>query len=248
MYGTVILFLVIACLGWIIRECGLKTLEHFDAQRILYTGDYWDEYRIGDLYHLWHKEMALSRDITNMRNCRSGRCFPIDLYYHRTHFPGSIAANYHRYNVNGTKKNKVAMMQAIRDYEKSHLHIPTDCVLHMRVGDVVNTNQTRYTKINDKPWWDRLITQLGTHPEIKTITIIAGMHKKIPEQKSIEFIKSVQTMLNARGYKVVLHLGRSPDDDILTAYHSKYVVSTGGGYGRLLVEFARDNGSKPIVP
>jgi hypothetical protein len=248
MYGTVILFVVIAFLGLIIREFSLKNLEHFDVQRILYTGDYWNEYRIGDLYHLWHKEMTFSRDRTNMPNCRQGRCFPIDLYYHRTHFPGSIAANYHEHNVNGTNNNKVAMMEAIRDYEKSHPYIPTDCVLHMRVGDVVNDNLTMYTKIDNKPWWDRLITQLGTHPEIKTITIIAGMHKKIPEQKSIEFINSVQTMLNARGYKVVLNLGRSPDDDILTAYHSKYVVSTGGGYGRLLVEFACDNGSKHIVP
>jgi len=113
---------------------------------------------------------------------------------------------------------------------------------------VVNDHKTTYTKINNKPWWDRLITQLGTHPEIKTITIVAGMHKKLPEQKSIEFIKSVETMLKRYGYTVVLNLGRSPDDDILTAYHSKYVVSTGGGYGRLLVEFARDNGSKQIVP
>jgi len=225
----------------------MDSLENFHAQHILYTGDDWNEYRIGDLYNYWHKNKTF-KHLNPKTKKYKGRCFQIDLYYHRTHFPGSIAANYHRYNVNGTKKNKVAMMQAIRDYEKSHLHIPTDCVLHMRVGDVVNTNQTRYTKINDKPWWDRLITQLGTHPEIKTITIIAGMHKKIPEQKSIEFIKSVQTMLNARGYKVVLHLGRSPDDDILTAYHSKYVVSTGGGYGRLLVEFARDNGSEHIVP
>ena len=212
----------------------------------LYNGDYWKEYRIGDLYHLWHKNNVYPERNRTQVHCKEGRCFAINSRYHEVFFPGSIADRYHKYNTAGSKKNSSAMYKAIVDYRNSTKQFEKHkCMLHLRIGDVINHSHENYTKINDDSFWEGIVSKLKSN-NVHEVNIVAGMHKPLDETESYKFINKIRSLLIANGIKVNLHLGKSPDDDIIMAFNSEFVVSSGGGYGRLLKEFAQYNGAKII--
>tara|TARA_Y100000389_G_scaffold105527_1_gene102416 strand:+ start:7374 stop:7742 length:369 start_codon:yes stop_codon:yes gene_type:complete len=64
--------------------------------------------------------------------------------------------------------------------------------------------------------------------------------------KSLEIIQKVKNELLNYNYQVTLVLGNSPDHDVMMAYNAKYIASSGGGYGRVLIEVAISNGATHI--
>lgn len=193
---------------------------------ILYNGDYWNNYRIGDLY-------------------RFGK-FKNNLYhkYHMTSFPHSIAYYYHLYNPTDIVSNEKAMKKAINKVQHIINYKKVESVLHIRVGDVMSQKNTnRYSKVNNVEWWDNYIKWLKTY-NVKNVTIIAGSHnQKLPHKwtKSINYLLDRKVYLENNGLSVGLSIGNSPDEDIITAYNSKYFASTGGGYGFLMKTLSKLN-------
>jgi hypothetical protein len=236
----IIVFLSILISFVIIKKlCEIFSHKWYD-ERVLYNGDEWLEYRLGDLYYLWSEDTKYPIKNLSNDNCRIGRCFARNGRYHQKFFPNSIADKYHVFNTNNSKKNTPALMKAVQTYaSENNITSKYDLVFHLRIGDVMESNQTKYFKnIN--------LENLSKYPDIKHIHIIAGMHQKNDERKSIEFITNFKNKLLSRNYQVTLVLGNSPDHDVMIAYNAKYIASSGGGYGRLLIEVAVNNGGTHI--
>lgn len=209
------------------------TYEYFNTTtQLLYNGDQWNHYRIGDLYRF-----------NTFLGCsdKNPKCRYDD--YHSFNFPNSIAHFYTMYNQKNIPKNKDAMLLAIKVVDSRIYTESIECCLHIRVGDVINhgdKSALKYSRKNDTLWWDNLLVWLK-NKHIKNIVIMAGMHTKLDERKSIDYINDRKVFLEDNGFNLSLRLGNSPDQDIITAFNSKYFVSTGGTYGALMRELSSLN-------
>lgn len=225
------LFLSILIISIIFYFCNRYKYENFTT-RILYNGDEWNHYRIGDLYS-FNKFVGCSS--------KNPQCRYDD--YHNFNFPNSIAHYYTMYNPKNTPKNRDAMLLAIKVVNSRTYTETTECCLHIRVGDVINMGDDsalKYSRKNDTIWWNNVLVWLRSK-QIKNIVIMAGSHTKDDERKSLEYINDRKQFLENNGFNISLRLGNSPDQDILTAFNSKYFISTGGTYGKLMKELSSLN-------
>ena len=203
----------------------------------LYNGDYWQEYRIGDLYKFGEFIACGGKN----PGCQDNR-------YHMKHFPSSIAYFYHIYNPTDIKLNEEAMKNAITKVKSINNITIYDNVLHLRVGDVmlekVRTNvQNNYSKNNDDQWWEDYI-KWSKDNSLKNVLIIAGSHNIKNRDKwkpSLDFINKIKTLLEKHNIYVDLRIGQSPDVDIITGFTAKYFASTGGGFGNLIKTLSKLN-------
>jgi hypothetical protein len=214
-------------------------LEHFDQYKSykLYNGDYWQEYRIGDLYRFG---TFVGCGYKN-KGCNDDK-------YHMKYFPNSIAYFYQVYNPKNLKQNKIAMKKAIEEVirmQKKHDNLKN--VLHLRVGDVMllsnRAKQNIYSKNDDKIWWSEYLKWCKQN-QLREVLIIAGSHNVKSRQKwkpSLDFIFKIKCLLEANGIHVELKIGGSPDDDIISAFSAKYFASTGGTFGKLIKELSKHN-------
>jgi hypothetical protein len=240
---TLVIFFIILVIFLIssLKYTGLLSSESADKNTyVLYNGDQWLEYRLGDLYYIWNENATYDAQNLSNHNCEIGRCFPINGKYHQKYFPNSIADRYHRFNTTNGVKNTQALMKAVRSYASdTNFKSKYSFVFHLRIGDVIESNHTQYFRnVN--------LDNIANYPDIKHVHIIAGMHKKLAEKKSLDFIHQIQKQLLSRNYQVTLVLGKSPDHNVMMAYNTKYIASSGGGYGRLLIEIAVNNGATYI--
>lgn len=204
----------------------------YEKQKILYNGDYWKEYRIGDLYRFG-----------TFIGCgeKNPKCENDD--YHNIHFPHSIAHYYSIFNNPKKQTNKEALHKAVEKVNSTYNIERIECCLHIRVGDVMNMNDNKaktYSKKGDIAWWNNTVTWLKNN-QIKNIAIMAGSHFNVNPTNSLNYIEDRKQFLEKNRFNVTLRLGNSPDEDILTAYNSKYFITTGGTYGKLMKDIASIN-------
>ena len=228
--------ILIVCLFFKHCQEFLKRKESFT----LYNGDEYLEYRLGDLYYLWSSNTKYPEKNISNENCKIGRCFAVDGKYHQKYFPNSIADKYHQFNTNNSKRNTQALMKAVKTYAlENNFNRKYSFVFHLRIGDVIENNQSNY-------YSNVYLENLSEYTDINHVHIVAGMHQKNDESKSLAFIEQIKNELLNRNYNVTLVLGNSPDHDVMMAYNAKYIASSGGGYGRLLIEVAVNNGATYI--
>lgn len=215
--------------------------EAFEQKLVLYNGDYWNEYRIGDLFRFGSFVGCGKKN----PNCMNDK-------YHEVAFPNSIAFYYHKYNPTNIQSNTASMKKAI-DTVSKQLRTPSfECVLHMRVGDVMlladKKKVVHYTKLDDFEWWQKVMTWVKEH-NIKHITIIAGSHtSNIREAPSMTYILQTKKLFEKNNINVTLQIGGSPDLDIVTACNAKHFITTGGTYGKLIKQLALLNNVTVFEP
>ena len=109
----------------------------------------------------------------------------------------------------------------------------------MRIGDVMCNKKKHwdsfYTKYNDKDWWDNIIRYCKDN-KIKRIYILSGAHHNLCLSESARYIENrFQFLKNElKDIKIVLKIGKSPDEDLIFCYNVKHFISTGGGYGKII--------------
>ena len=239
IYIVVILLFIISSILYLCSKKGSdKMLESFNLteKHTLYNGDYWEEYRIGDLYKFGTFIGCKQKN----ESCENDD-------YHSLHFPFSIAFYYHMYNYDNIVSNTEAMYKAVKKVNEKFNIPKADCVLHVRVGDVMTKKNKKvfndYTKKDDSEWWMEVVEWCMNH-NINDITIMAGSHLKVDERSSFKYIEDIKNLLNDSLLNVHLQIGNSPDRDILTAYNSNYFISTGGTFGNLMKVMAKLNNVK----
>jgi hypothetical protein len=233
IYLLIIIYVLSFITGIFYRSFSERYVNYEEYK--LYNGDYWEEYRIGDLYK-FGGFIACGR---KNPGCKDKR-------YHVKYFPLSIAYCYHTYNPTNIKTNEEAMKKAIIRVRNNNNITIYDNVLHLRVGDIMlgkDYSKNKYSKIHDKKWWDDYI-KWSKDNNCESVLIIAGSHNIKKREKwkpSFEFIDKIKTLLEDNGINVDLRIGQSPDIDIITAFSAKYFASTGGTYGKLMKQLASTN-------
>ena len=202
----------------------------------IYNGNEWDNYRLGDVYHLSKKHKLYS--LLDKEN----------VLYHKTKFPGSIANEY--INKNEMDQKNYNLLKKIIDSKTiDRSEHPDTLFLHIRVGDVlceknewldtVNGPKS-YSKVGDTDWWNNILTYIHIN-NIKRVVIISGSHKMSCLKESKNYIKDRKKFLTDNNLTVDLRLGQSPDEDLIMCFYVKHFISTGGGYGNLIKELKKNN-------
>ena len=208
-----------------------------EISRLLYNGDEWNSYRLGDVYFLDENDRIYDPN------------FYENVLYHKTHFPGSIANEYINTNTSG-RENKKLMKNIIQSKSKDTSRHNDTLFLHIRVGDVICVKDNDwmnkvngplyYSKVGNVTWWNDVLKYIQSN-NITKVVIISGVHKKLCLQESANYISDRSAFLkeNIPGLKISYRLGQSPDEDILMCYYVKHFISTGGGYGLLIKEIKK---------
>jgi hypothetical protein len=169
--------------------------------------------------------------------------------YHFENFPSSIASEYmHRTN---SKNNMSILEDIIRHRSTDHINLPESdtLIIHLRVGDVVENNQstvseilTDYTYLNSHLWSSYTPPLKHIHKKLESvktklrkITLVAASHEDIETPKSCQYIAAIQQYFENLGYQVTLRLGQDPDTDFIFLCNAKHLIpSSNGGFAHLI--------------
>jgi len=205
----------------------------------LYNGSKWNNYRIGDVI------LMSPYDKFYKPNYRE------NILYHTQEYPGSIAAEYIKRNKSSKKFQNFKLLHKILNERSPNQEPVRDntLILHMRVGDVLckkiwtDNGPLKYAKKGDTDWWNSVIDYIKQN-NITEVVIIAGTHFKDCLQESYDYIMDRSDFLKNSGkgtLKVSYRLGQSPDDDIIFCKGAKHFITTGGGFGKLILNINKNN-------
>lgn len=156
--------------------------------------------------------------------------------------------------------------------ERHHTHAqegpgPTDVVIHIRIGDVVDHSHHSVRELLEEPrafYPDAYVQTVYVKPysyydnvipdsvvEGATVHLVGGTHAGFSKValprlpiKSCMYVQALQeyflTQRKARNVK--LRLGQTPDDDVLFITQSKQFVQGGGGFSRVMGDLVQGFG------
>ena len=156
-------------------------------------------------------------------------------------YPNSLVAMY--VNTNGSSV-KDLVSNALAQHEQT-------CVVHLRVGDVLERNSRRGGSIAH-------VLEYGTpyhHPmsfyraairltsNFTRTTIMAGAHQSYGQsyKYSNMYISAIAKLFEAADNYVTLRLGQDPDSDFWLGSTARCFIAGKGGYARLIAEAAHLN-------
>ena len=210
----IILFLVLLVLVLIV----LITKSNMVSANEIYNGDYWNNYRLGDIFY-----RRMDEPHYNAPN------FHDYLGYHKTKYPGSIANEYINKNNSNNPENKnyKLMSEIIESRIVDKNTYPDTLFLHIRVGDVLckeykhfqNNHPMHYSKVGDKEWWEKIVYYIEEN-NINKVIIISGSHNNMCLDESLKYLQDRKEFLISKipGLTVEYRLGDSPDQNILLVY------------------------------
>jgi len=176
-------------------------------------------------------------------------------------YPNSILSEYLKLS-NYTEKDWDALIEIVNNkfYRDININKSTDCLMHVRVGDVIdelcsgkNFLNKFYKDITKKDEKDKKnivwchymkpfkyfqqkikkLIEIG----ITKVYLMAGAHIKLPSYKySTYYINKIVEEIEKAGLQVELKLGGSPDDDLLFSMNFDYFIPSEGQYCRLIKE------------
>ena len=176
-------------------------------------------------------------------------------------YPDSILSEYLKLS-NYTEKDWDTLIEIVNNkfYRDININKSTDCLMHVRVGDVIDelcsgqnflnkfyNNITKKTEKDKKNIvWCHYIKPLKYFQQkikkliemgITKVYLMAGAHIKLPSYKySTYYINKIVEEIEKVGLQVELKLGRGPDDDLLFSMNFDYFIPSEGQYCRLIKE------------
>ena len=184
----------------------------------------WYEYRLGDMvkYSKW-------------RNKWNGKL------YHIYMFPFSIASTY---MLKTSKSDDYTLLQQIiNNYDSNITPDPDELVVHLRVGDVIDSNIKSY---NYPLEFYREISK----KKYNTTSFIYGSHRGELSKKNVDYINSIIDIFIANGHKIkYVGYERTPDNDFVYMCRAKYFCKSGekGGFTNLISEIVQKNKNITII-
>ena len=163
---------------------------------------------------------------------------------------------------NYTEKDWDTLIEIVNNkfYRDININKSTDCLMHVRVGDVIdelcsgqNFLNKFYKNINKRQDKDKSkiircnyikplkyfqqkikkLIEMG----ITKVYLMAGAHIKLDNYKySTYYINKIVEEIEKVGLQVELKLGGSPDDDLLFSMNFDYFIPSEGQYCRLIKE------------
>lgn len=167
--------------------------------------------------------------------------------YHLKHFPKSIASAY-LMETNENTDYKTLSSIILKRVEPNDIPLDNTCVIHLRVGDVINMAKESAKEIaaksvyigneswsNYTPCISQIRDGLQKLPKVSKIVIVAGSHKDVKLRKSCKYLSIIKRKLEKDGYKVNMRLGGDPDKDFIFMCMAPNFIASGGAYSKLIV-------------
>lgn len=261
--NLLILILFVALMVLFLCFCKSETMKNNNNNKIynLYTNV--DHYRIGDLLKGYGNSPMIGNDKT--LSLRNGI-----LKKHRNTLAYEFIIQSNNNN-NNQEENYKLLNKIINEKiknEKIKNNLSDVCVVHLRVGDILddphynNSKEKLMNKFNNnipndnegyspslvpnwyirsKEYYLKEIDELKKK-NIKNVIIIAGSHINIGNYKmSSYYINLIKNLFEKNGFNVKLKLASHPDDDIILVSKCKYFISAQGSYSQLLSEIWKMN-------
>jgi len=161
--------------------------------------------------------------------------------YHLKNFPNSIVSEY---ITNTQDANNYDILKDIvkrRSLVIDDIPTKNTCVIHLRVGDVINSLHESVSEIVRQPardflkrhytlCFDELKEGVEKIPPVNNIVLVAGMHNDCPTAKSCDYVATIKHMLEKDGYSVTTRLGGDADDDFVFMCMAPSFIASGGQY------------------
>ena len=232
----------------------INDLEN-DNQSSLDLFNNYGSYRLGDGFYLTNKNVWGYNKLHSMAK------YNIPLEELSETYSNSILSEYLKLS-NYTEKDWDTLIEIVNNkfYRDININKSTDCLMHVRVGDVIdelcsgqNFLNKFYKNINKRQDKDKSkiircnyikplkyfqqkikkLIEMG----ITKVYLMAGAHIKLPSYKySTYYINKIVEEIEKAGLQVELKLGGSPDDDLLFSINFDYFIPSEGQYCRLIKE------------
>ena len=213
-------------------------------------------YRLGDGFYLTNESGVW---INNKKHSIHKNNIPLEELSDT--YSNSILSEYLQLS-NYKEKDWDTLIEIVNNkfYIDININKSTDCLMHVRVGDVIdelcsgqNFLNKFYKNINKrlekdkskiircnyvKPlkYFQQKIKKL-IEMGITKVYLMAGAHIKLPSYKySTYYINTIVEEIEKAGLQVELKLGGSPDDDLLFSMNFDYFIPSEGQYCRLIKE------------
>tara|TARA_Y100000991_G_scaffold186658_1_gene151316 strand:+ start:228 stop:1019 length:792 start_codon:yes stop_codon:yes gene_type:complete len=172
-------------------------------------------------------------------------------------YPDSIGCDFYQ-KTNGAPNNEILfnIIQTRSQYVNK-----TNCVLHLRLGDVVNDgdnpdelplrwqNQSSKGNYNyDYYTYEKLINYIKKNYNVDELTLIAGAHRDLNLDNSLTFLNKIKNLLISNGIKVNIRIGNNPDDDFLIMCNANIFCRAGGGFSNIISNYVNNNNGIVIDP
>ena len=223
----------------------INDLENYNQDSLDLFNNY-ERYRLGDAFYLTTSKKHWNTNINNNLD------FFVDKYKNKILSEYVLLSNY--------KENDWdSLIEIVNNkfYRDININKSTDCLMHVRVGDVTENCSDEFLNVfykNKKPKYKypnpkygcRYIKPLKYFQQkikkliemgITKVYLMAGAHIKLPSYKySTYYINKIVEEIEKVGLQVELKLGGSPDDDLLFSMNFGYFIPSGGQYSRLIKE------------
>lgn len=176
-------------------------------------------------------------------------------------YPNSILSEYLQLS-NFVEKDWETLIEIVNNkfYRDININKSTDCLMHVRVGDVIDDDNCSDKKFLNKFYYNiqdnkktkilynncryikplkyfqqkiKKLTKMG----ITKVYLMAGAHIKLPSYKySTFYINKIVEEFQEAGIEVELKLGQDPDQDLLFSMNFDYFIESHGQYCRLIKE------------
>lgn len=213
-------------------------------------------YRLGDGFYLTNNNKAW---LNNPHHIVDKYFIPLEELSET--YSNSILSEYLKLS-NYTEKDWDTLIEIVNNkfYRDININKSTDCLMHVRVGDVIdelcsgqnflnkfykNINKSqekdkskiiRCNYIKPLKYFQQKIKKL-IEMGITKVYLMAGSHIKLLSYKySTYYINKIVEEIEKAGLQVELKLGGSPDDDLLFSMNFDYFIPSEGQYCRLIKE------------
>jgi len=246
-----LIIILICIIIYYLKKENLYNEKSNEKEINLYTGA--GAYRLGDGFYLTdYKDVWIKSDKNNVTKNYESLSKLIKL------FPNSILAEYLKLSNFKAEKYDILLKIVKNRFKKDNLvNKKTDCLLHLRVGDVIDELCNKENFVNKfyhnitKVDFDNNIRCNYIKPlsyfidkikilhrlNIKKIYIICGAHIKLKNYNySIYYIKKIKNIFNDAKIDVILKIANHPDIDLLFSMNFDYFIPSNGQYSRLILD------------
>ena len=231
-------------------------LENNNNKSSLDLFNNYESYRLGDGFYLTNLPDKWINDPNHI-----SYNYTIPLEKISEIYSNSILSEYLSLS-NYTEKDWDSLIEIVNNkfFRDININKFTDCLMHVRVGDVIddlcsgqnflNKFYKNITKKTDKDkskivrcyyikplkYFQQKIKKL-IEMGITKVYLMASAHIKLPSYKySTYYINKIVEEIEKAGLQVELKLGNSPDDDLLFSMNFDYFIPSEGQYCRLIKE------------
>ena len=172
-----------------------------------------------------------------------------DKAYHLDMYPNSLTALY--FHMTNKINDLDVLTQATKEFQTMHnMEVPcdTDIVLHLRLGDVIERSAYsveehlrkecpslgNYFYVKPYSYFDKEFKLVD--PNKRVVIMYGGAFPEFGSSKSEAYVEKITDYLGNKGYKSYVRKGTGADEDFVFGAHAKHIVTTGGGYSKLLSE------------